>query len=154
MIIIASREEKELLKRLRALGALDDSDKVTKLSGDVLKLKEEVAALELAKARQREEFEKTERELKHMVGLEQKRQHVEREQAAVELEQATKAAKLEVREENLAADKKRFEEQLKFNTSRFEKMESYLKGMLDNILERLPTVTVDRQVKETRRSRK
>jgi len=130
VILIVSREEKELIKRLRAL------EPVSALSEQVLTLKRDIAALEITKAKREEEHARQERELRHMIGLEKKRQEVE-------IAQAKQATALSVREENLKADKARFEEQLKFNTQRFETMEKYLKDMLSEILTRLPNVNLE-----------
>lgn len=132
MILIASREEKELLTRLRSLPI----DEVGALTAQVITLKKTVAELDIQKSKRDEEHQREERELRHMIGLEKKRQEVE-------ITQAKKDTELTVREGNLAADKRRFEEQLKFNNERFEKMETYLKDMMGQVLERLPTVTVD-----------
>jgi hypothetical protein len=132
MIVIASKEEKELLQRLRAVG-FKDTEKVGALSGDVLKLKKDINELHIEKSKIVEEHDKQERELRHMIGLEKKRQEFEIKQTKAE-------TSLEIREGNLKAEKDRFAENLKFNTERFEKMESYLKDMMKNILERLPNV--------------
>src|SRR5438132_759868 len=110
MIVIVSKEEKELIERLRKL------EPVSALSEQVLTLKRSIADLEIQKSKREEEHAKQERELRHMIGLEKKRQEVE-------IAQSKKDTELTVREGNLAADKKRFEENLKFNTERFEKME-------------------------------
>lgn len=132
MILIASREEGELLKRLRTLGPLTET---SALSAEVLSLKRQIADLEVNKSRIQEEHDKQDRELRHMIGLEKKRQESE-------IVSAKRDTELTVREGNLAAEKARFEEQLKFNTQRFETMEKYLKDMLSDILERLPNVNV------------
>lgn len=139
MIFITSREERDLVARLRALGS---TPAAAALSTELVTLREEVSALKIEKSRLTEEFERRERELKHMVGLEQARQQAERTQHRVEIEQASKAATLTVREENLAAERKRFEDQLQFNTERFATMEAYLKEMMGDILKRLPNVNV------------
>jgi hypothetical protein len=52
-----------------------------------------------------------------------------------------------VKEENLRADRARFEEQMAFTTKRFEKEVEYLRQMHGEILERLPTVRVDKTIK-------
>lgn len=130
MILIVSKEEKELIERLRKL------EPITALSEEVLSLKREIANLEITKSKQKEDHDKQERELRHMIGLEKKRQEVE-------IAQAKRDTELTVREGNLAAEKKRFEESLKFNTERFENMETYLKDMMKNILERLPNVNME-----------
>lgn len=139
MIVFVSKREKELVDRLRALEPIPEAARLTR---QVIDLKRQVADLEIEKSKRQEEFEKAERELRHMVGLEQKRQMAEREQAKVELAQASKAAELSVREENLKAERKRFEEQLEFNTQRFAQMEKYLKDMMSDILARLPNINM------------
>jgi hypothetical protein len=132
MILIVSREEKELVTRLRTLGPLSET---AGLSAEVIALKRQIADLEIKKGQIEEEHAKQDRELRHMIGLEKKRQQVE-------LVQAKKDTELTVREGNLVAEKARFEEQLKFNTQRFETMEKYLKDMLTDILQRLPNVNL------------
>lgn len=129
MIFILSKEERELIARLRAL------EPVSALSEEVIKLKREISELVIQREQHKERHEREERELRHMIGLEKKRQEVE-------MKQAKQEATLAIREENLKAQQQRFEEQLKFNTQRFEKMESYLKDMMTSILERLPNVNM------------
>lgn len=55
------------------------------------------------------------------------------------MEQAKREATVTVREENLSADRKRFEEQMKFQEERFTKEVGYLKEMLEAIVQRLPS---------------
>lgn len=136
MILIASREEKELIQRLREMKPWPQrADEVPALTAEVLTLKRQIASLEIDKSKIQEEHSRQERELRHMIGLEKKRQEVE-------LVQAKKDTELTLREGNLVAERARFEEQLKFNTSRFETMEKYLKDMMGDILKRLPNVTM------------
>jgi hypothetical protein len=130
MIVIVSKEEKELIERLRKL------EPVTALSEQVMTLRRELVKLEIDKAKQQETHDREERELRHMIGLEKKRQEVE-------MAQAKRDTTLTVREENLAAERKRFDEHLKFNTQRFESMEKYLKEMMGDILKRLPNVNME-----------
>jgi len=130
MIIIASREEKELIQRLRKF------DSPIKLTEELVTLKKDIADLEIKKGKMEEKHAKEERELRHMIGLEKKRQEFE-------IEQAKKETTLKVREENLKVEKDRFDQNLKFNTERFEKMETYLKDMMKNILDRLPNVNME-----------
>jgi hypothetical protein len=47
-----------------------------------------------------------------------------------------------VREENLAADRKRFEEQMKFQNDRFTQEVGYLKDMLGQMMKRLPSAEI------------
>lgn len=133
MIILASKQERELLTRLRAIG--DGAESVTSLSAEVLKLKQQISDLQIQKSKLTEDHAREDRELRHMIGLEKKRQ-------AVEIEQATREAKLAVREENLLHERKEFERQLAFNTERFQSMEKYLKEMFSDVLKRLPNVNV------------
>jgi hypothetical protein len=134
MILIASKEEREIIKHLRNLNPAD-TDKIPALSAEVISLKKQISGLEIDKSKKQEDFDKKERELRHMIGLEKKRQEFE-------IEQAKKETELSVREGNLKAEQKRFEEQLKFNTERFSTMEKYLKEMLSDILKRLPDVNM------------
>lgn len=136
MIIIASRQEKELLERLRTL---DAADKAGPLHAVINGLKKEIVALEISKAKIVEANARDERELRHMIGLEKKRQEFE-------ITQAKSEATLKVREDNLAADKARFEAEMKFQNERFTSEVGYLKELMAQILERLPTVTVDRKM--------
>jgi hypothetical protein len=135
MIIIASKEEKELLQRLRKLESFSKTDEVPALTADVISLKKQVTNLEIEKSKKQEEFDKEERELRHMIGLEKKRQEFE-------ITQAKRETTVVVREENLAADKKRFEEQMQFHDKRFTAEVGYLKDMLKDILGRLPNVNM------------
>lgn len=102
---------------------------------EVLKLREEIETLKIEKGRKEEESARKEREIEHKVGLERKRQEFE-------VEAAKRDATLTVREENLAADRKRFEDQMAFHEKRFSEEVTYLKEMVGQVLERLPNVTV------------
>src|ERR1044072_7838961 len=110
MIIIRNTEEKELVQAFRNFVGEED---YTKKFQEVLNLQKQVEELKISKSRIVEDNAKQERELRHMIGLEKKRQEFE-------IEEAKRRTALEVREENLKADQKRFEEHLKFNTDRFE----------------------------------
>lgn len=133
MLVIVSKQEQEILTRLRGLGELGD---VPTLSSKVLSLQKQIAELDIEKGKRDEQHAREERELRHMIGLEKKRQEVE-------IAQAKRETELSVREGNLKAEKERFSEQLKFNTQRFETMETYLKEMMADILKRLPNVNVE-----------
>lgn len=113
------------------------------LEADIVSLKQQISDLEIKRDKKREDFERRERELTHMIGLEKKRQEFE-------IAQAKRETSASVREENLKADKQRFEQQMKFHEDRFTKEIGYLKELLEQIMGRLPTVTVDRQVTERR----
>jgi hypothetical protein len=105
---------------------------VTDLGQKVRQQREELETLKIEKARREEEFAKREREIEHKVGLERKRQ--EQDLAA-----AKREATLDVREENLKADRERFEKEMKFQSDRFTQEVGYLKETLGEVLKRLPT---------------
>jgi hypothetical protein len=113
----------------------------------VLSLKKQITDLEISKAKIVEDNARREREVTHMVGLERKRQEFEAEQAKIGIEQARKEAVLEVRTENLKVEREAFAKEMKFREERFTKEVGYLKDLMGQVLERLPTVTVDRNIK-------
>ena len=129
-VIGISNKEQRLLEDLRehAVGL--------ELATSVLNLKRQINDLEIEKSKLREAHEREERELRHMIGLEKKRQEFE-------IEQSKRETKLTIQQENLAADKKRFEDQMKFHETRFTEEVGYLKEMISNVLERLPNVNME-----------
>ena len=131
------REELKLLK-VQLFDLKQSRSKVEReidLTEQVVKLKVQISELEIKKSELSEKHDREERELRHMIGLEKKRQEFEITQAKRETTSA-------VKEENLKADKARFEEQMKFNNDRFEKEVGYLKDILGQILLRLPNMDV------------
>ncbi len=82
--------------------------------------------------REHEKWEREKREVEHMVGLQRKRSEFDSEAAARE-------AQLAVREENLAAQEKRFEEHVEFIEKRFDQQFESLNSITEKILERMPT---------------
>jgi hypothetical protein len=130
MIVIASREEKELLERLRRLATKDTAGVLTE---EIVGLRRQISDLEISKSKIEEGHAKERRELTHMIGLEKKRQEFEITQAKAE-------TTLKVQQENLAADKTRFAGEMSFQRERFEKEVGYLKDMMKDILDRLPNV--------------
>ena len=136
----------EIERLTREVAALRGEKKaiteVRELEDKIVSLKKQVTELEIVKDKKQEEFDRRDRELTHMIGLEKKRQEVETKQAKQE-------ATLAVREENLKAERSEFEKQMKFREERFDGEVDYLKSLMKQILERLPTVTVDKQIKET-----
>jgi hypothetical protein len=106
---------------------------VVDLADKVKSLRAELERLELEKERKDETFARKERELEHMVGLERKRQEFE-------LQAAKREAILSVGEANLQADRRRFEEQMAFHDKRFSEEVGYLKTIISDLAERLPTM--------------
>lgn len=114
------------------IGRLKTSFDVAKHIAD---LREQLETLKIEKARKEEDFARKEREIEHKVGLERKRQEFE-------IAQSKREATVTVREENLKADRERFDEQLKFHEKRFTEEVKYLKEMVGQVLERLPKIDV------------
>lgn len=111
------------------------------LEENVINLKKKVVELEIVRDKKQEEFDRRDRELTHMIGLEKKGQEVE-------IKQASEAARLTVREENLQGERKQFDKQMRFREDRFDGEVAYLKGLMEKVLERLPAVTIDRHIEE------
>ena len=105
------------------------------LTGEVIDLKKRIVELEIQEGKIKEDHAKEDRELRHMIGLEKERQKFE-------IQQAKRETTVVVREENLSADKKRFEDQMKFQEKRFTEEVGYLKGLMESVLERLPNIDV------------
>jgi hypothetical protein len=118
----------------------------SQLTVEANKLREQIAQLNIDKDRIVEDNAREKREVTHMVGLERKRQEFEAEEARKGIERARSEAVLDVREENLKAERDAFTKEMKFREERFTAEVGYLKDLMSEILERLPTVTVDRQI--------
>ena len=106
------------------------------LTETVQDLKTQIADLEIKQAGLVEKHARERRETEHMVGLQRKR-------GEFETESAKREAVLEVREQNLAAQQKQFEEQMAFRTEQFDGQITYLQGLMGQILKRLPTIGVE-----------
>ncbi len=136
-------EVEALHRELAAVrGDLAGGRQAVQLHGEVIRLQQELSALQIRESNIKEQHAREERELTHMIGLQKKAQDQELVNARREAVQA-------VREENLAAERKRFDHHMSFREKRFTEEVGYLKDLMGQILERLPTVTVDR--KETKR---
>ena len=146
---------KELREEIAGLKAEREARKRERvLHDETLRLKEQIEDLKIEKGRLTEDNQREIREVRHMVGLERKRQEFEAEQAKKDVEAAKRTATLEVREENLAAERQTFDDHMEFREKRFTEEVDYLKDLMGQILDRLPTVNVDRQIKESSRTEK
>lgn len=116
------------------------------LQDQIISLKKQVTELEITRDKKQEDFDRRERELTHMIGLEKKRQEFE-------IKQSVENARLAVREENLKAEREQFSKEIKFKEDQLTTQIEYLQKLMKSVLDRLPTVTVDKhvEVKETRR---
>jgi hypothetical protein len=109
------------------------------LSEQIVDLKKQVSNLEITRDKKQEDFDRRERELTHMIGLEKKRQEFE-------IKKSVEDARLAVREENMKTAKEQFDKEIKFKESQLTKQIDYLQGLMKELMERLPTVTVDKQI--------
>ena len=75
-----------------------------------------------------------------MVGLENKRQKVE-------VEQARREAVLQVKEENLKAKQEQFDASMKFREDQFKSEMTRMQGFLEEITKRLPVVNVNKNIR-------
>ena len=120
----------------KILKLVEGRKNVVALTDEVVALKTSIADLEINKSKLTESHEREKREVQHFVGLEKKRQEVE-------IDQATREATLKVREENLDADKARFDDHIKFVEEKQAKHLDDIKALLSQVMDRIPTVTVD-----------
>lgn len=127
--ISALKSEKSAIAELRRLRGQSDE------------LRKEIVKLQIEKDKLDEDNARKLREVEHKVGLEKMRQ-------THELEAAKKDAELTVREESIVAQKEQFEAEMEFRQKQFDGQIDYLKILMKEILGRLPSVQVDRQIKE------
>lgn len=121
-------------------GQLKAAKSTLSLADEYAASKKKLTDLEIELDRVKESHARETREIEHMVGLEKKRQ-------TFEIDSAKRDAILTVREENLTADRDRFESQMAFMQKRMEGELERLNGLTSEILERLPKV--DWHLKET-----
>jgi hypothetical protein len=111
------------------------------LSTRVVSLEREKTKKEIELDRVKEQHERERREIEHMVGLHKKR-------TEQEIEIAKREQVVTLREENLKADRDRFEQQMEFMQKRMEGELERLNGLTSEILDRLPKIEFNRTVEE------
>ncbi len=120
----------------------------TQYAGELDSLRRQKGELEVALDRLREEKSRDEREIEHKLGLHrvqvESERTIMRTEAEAERLRAVEEARLAVREGNLDAERKRFEQEIEFRTKRFEEEAATLRNLTSQILERLPKVNVER----------
>lgn len=138
----------DLTAEVRKLTRKRDAEaEALELTETINSLKTELSDLRIRESEVKEKHDREKREVEHMVGLERKRQEFE-------VSQARREAEVEVKSQNLEADRKRFEDQMKFMQDRLTEEVKYLKDdILKAVLDRLPTVTVDRSISESTKSK-
>lgn len=112
---------------------------VVNLEEKVKDLREQVSTLEIDKSKKEEAYARKERELEHKVGL-------HKTQVAQDIALAKREATVKIQEENLAVDRKRFEEQMKFVTENFDKQTGYLTEIIGDLSKRLPSLAMTADV--------
>jgi len=105
------------------------------VEAQIAKLREALETLKIEKDRKDEDFARKEREIEHKVGLEQKRQEFE-------ISQAKREATVTIREENLKAERERFEAQMKFYEEQAEKRAKALEEIIKPLLKALPSAEI------------
>lgn len=128
-------ELSELKSEVRALRA--ERDRTQELVG----LKQDISKLQIEKDKLVEDNNRKIRETEHKVGLLKTKQDQD-------VEHATRQAKLEVREENLTADKTRFEEEMKFQREHLQREVDRVESILEKVLERLPNLQATLSLKQ------
>lgn len=122
---------------------LDKIQSYLDLSSEIAKLREERNNLTIDISKSNEKYEKREREIEHKLGLERLRQEQE-------LKLGLREGLIKLAEANLAEDRKRFEEQMKFNREQMEGQIKYLKDLISPLLEALPKMTIKENVTKRR----
>ena len=125
-----ARLTKEVGKLQGQRDALKDQEA---LQREKLSLQGQIETLKIEKDRLIEANDRKIREVTHDTGL-------LRKQIEHDTKMATERAKLEVEQANLDADKERFEDKMDFMTKRMEKENSYVRELLEKVLDRLPNV--------------
>lgn len=112
----------------------------SELADEIVTLKKEKAELEIKIEAQKAAYERGDLEIKHMVGLEKKRQELE-------IANAKREATVTVREENLLAKKEQFEASMQFREEQFKSEMTRMQGFLEEITKRLPVVNVNKTLR-------
>ena len=112
-------------------------------TAEVTALQQQIADLEIRKAKIVSDQEIRELTTKHKIGLLKAEWEQEKALQQRENEAALKEARLTVREENLAADRARFEEQMAFHKEQIAGEISRFERLAHQLMERLPTIEVN-----------
>lgn len=97
-------------------------------------LENEISKLKIEKSVREEEFARKEREITHKLGLERMRQEQD-------LEFSKRTVELQVKEQTMTADEKRFKEQMEFERKHLEGQIKSLEVLVTKVFEKIPEVT-------------
>jgi DNA repair exonuclease SbcCD ATPase subunit len=120
---------------------LKRTKQVESLEKRISSLKEEIANFEIDRSRQTESFEREKREIQHHIALEKKRQEFE-------IETSKREASLDLREENLSAERDQFQSQMEFYKEQMGNRMDDLKVLYSDLVKRMPNVNWN--IEETR----
>lgn len=123
-----------------ALLLADHEDCGQRHANEIERLEREKVHKQIELDRVNEKHQREKREIEHMVGLH--RQRVDQE-----IELAKREQVITLREENLTKDRERFEQEMRFMRERMESEVERLNGFVTELLDRMPTVTVDRRIR-------
>lgn len=133
----------EMSRQLAALtGEVAALSNVKSRTADRNKLLDEIEAMKREKATLIEEHDRRERDTKHEVGLLRKQWEQDKEHQERQIELKQQEAVLKVREENLTAERKRFEEQMEFARDQMKAEVDRLVAANQSLLNALPNVAV------------
>jgi len=132
-------QERISAKMVDEFSALAEVEQATE---KVVDLTKQIAILKAEKDNITEGFARKEREVEHKVGL--LRQEIEVGEAQKEAQYGLRVqeAKLAAREEGLKSREVAFTERMDFMTKRFTDEVGYLKGMVAQVLERIPDAAI------------
>ncbi len=105
------------------------------LTDEVVSLKRQITELEIAEDKLKERHARERREVEHQVGLQRKRQDFE-------INAAKRDTELTVREENLQAERERFNRDMDFQREELKNQIGYLKELMEKLFERLPSASM------------
>jgi hypothetical protein len=105
------------------------------LSDEVVGLRRSISKLEIEKSKKDEQHERKVRETEHRVGLLKLQQ-------THEVTNAKRETELQVREGNLSAERKRFEQEMEFQRKHLQGEVDRIESVLEKVLERLTNVDV------------
>lgn len=152
-----TRAEQQLTELIAQIGELTGEVRGLKRQRDrtqeLADLEDQVANLKREKELLTEQSDRKVRETEHSTGLLRTQVEAERKQSQRDAELAAKAAKLEVREENLQADKDRFAEEVRFQREFMQGEVNRLERMIGEVLARVPKVEIKAGGQASARSR-
>ena len=135
---VASKQMEELVRSTidQAISnALNDKTNSITLNAEIDRLTKEKTKLQIEYDREKERWDRTEREIEHKLGLEKRRQEQE-------IQLATRETTVKVREENLSGERELFKKEMEFQRSRLEGEVQSLRDLTGKLLKALPSAEI------------